>query len=87
MHRNDPTNYQKKELGSYVLSYIIDLAKTKGIKKIYGALTHQDIKSNPNLINWYQKYGFKIEAPTYEEVSTAKYRICLYLDELLNYVL
>lgn len=79
-HRNEPTNYQKKQLGSYLLSYIIDLAKTKGIKKIYGSLTHQDIDANPNLINWYQKRGFKLEPPTSKEVETAKYRICLYLD-------
>lgn len=79
-HWFEPTDYRRKGLGSYLLKFIINLAKNQGIKKIYGSLTEQDIEANPNLINWYQKYGFKLEAPTSEEVETAKYRICLDLD-------
>lgn len=79
-HWFEPTDYRRKGLGTYLLKSIIKLAKTQGIKEIYGSLTEQDIEANPNLINWYQKYGFKLEAPTSEEVKTAKYRICLYLN-------
>ncbi|MEA5499433.1 GNAT family N-acetyltransferase [Limnoraphis robusta Tam1] len=80
-HWNEPVDYRRKGLGTYLLQYIIDLAKTKGVNKIYGSLTEQDINENPNLINWYKKHGFKIEPPTSEEIGTAKHRICLYLKD------
>jgi hypothetical protein len=78
-HWNEPQNYRRKGLGTYLLKYIIDLAKIKGIEKMHGSLVEDDIQDNPNLINWYKKHGFRVESPTSEEVSTAKYRICLYL--------
>ena len=78
-HWNEPKNYRIKGLGTYLLKYIIDLARSKGVQKIHGSLTKDDIDENPNLINWYKKYGFRIEHPTREEVCTAQHRICLYL--------
>jgi len=79
-HWNEPTNYRKKKLGTHLLRYIIELGRNEGIKKIYGSLTHKDISDNPNIVEWYQKYGFKLEKPTSGEIGNAKYRICLYLD-------
>ncbi len=80
MHWNEPTNYRQKGLGTYLLKMIINWAKHKGVHKIIGAVTQEDINDNPNLINWYKKHGFQIKPPTGNEPCTAKHRICLYLD-------
>jgi hypothetical protein len=74
----EPTNYQKRGLGTILLKYIIDLAFLKGVETLSGSLTKDDIKSNPNLVNWYKKHGFAIESPTKDEVSSAVHRACLY---------
>ena len=79
-HWNEPVNYQKNGLGSYLLKTIIKIAKTKKARKIYGSVTKSDLAANSNLINWYKKYGFKIEPPTGNETCDAAHRICLYLD-------
>lgn len=79
-HWNEPTDYRRKGLGTYLLKYIIDLAKSKNVKKVHGFLTFKDIDANPNLIHWYQKYGFKLESPISSEIEHSKYQVCLNLD-------
>lgn len=79
-HWNEPTDYRRKGLGTYLLKYIIDLAKSKKVKKVHGFLTFKDIDANPNLIHWYQKYGFKLESPISSEIEHSKYQVCLNLD-------
>ena len=75
---SEPSNYQKKQLGSYLLEYVISIAKARNVKRIHGFLTEQDISNNSNLIPWYKRYGFQLESPTDDKVRFAKHRICLY---------
>ncbi|RCJ30511.1 hypothetical protein A6769_33165 [Nostoc punctiforme NIES-2108] len=79
-HWNEPTDYRRKGLGTYLLKYIIDLAKSKNVKIINGFLSFKDIDANPNLIHWYEKYGFKLESPPPKEIEYSKYQVCLNLD-------
>ena len=77
---NEPNNYQCRGLGTKILKYLIETAKLKGVKTLHTSLTEQDISNNANLIDWHKKHGFKIEPPTTDEVDSAVYRACLYLD-------
>ena len=77
---NEPNNYQRRGLGTKILKYLIETAKLKGVKTLHTSLTEQDISNNTNLIDWHKKHGFKIEPPTTDEVNSAVYRACLYLD-------
>jgi hypothetical protein len=79
-HPFEPIRYRRRGLGTVLLKYIIDLARAKGVRTLHGSLTDQDLDSNPNLLNWYRKHGFAIEPPTRDEVDSAMYRACLYLD-------
>lgn len=79
-HGNEPTNYQKRGLGTILLKEIINFAKSRKTKKLHGSLTEKDLSKNPNLIEWFKQHGFKIEPPTSEEVPSAQYRACLYLE-------
>jgi hypothetical protein len=77
---NEPNNYQHRGLGTEVLKYLTETAKLKGVKTLHTSLTEKDISNNTNLIDWHKKHGFKIETPTTDEVDSAVYRACLYLD-------
>ena len=79
MHWNEPTNYQKRGLGTILLQEIIQFAKFRQVKKLQGSLTQQDVSKNPRLIKWYRKHGFQIEKLTSIQYNNALYRICLYL--------
>lgn len=75
----EPTNYQKRGLGTILLKEVINFAKACQVEKLHGSLTEQDISQNPSLIKWFKKYGFQLEQPTSDEVKSAKYRACLSL--------
>jgi hypothetical protein len=77
---NEPNNYQRRGLGTKILKYLIETAKLKGVKTLHTSLTEKDIRNNTNLIDWHKKHDFKIEPPTTDEVDSAVYRACLYLD-------
>ncbi len=77
---HEPSNYQKRGLGTMLLQEIINFAKSSQVKKLHGSLTQEDLSKNPNLIKCYQKHGFRIEKPTLDEVDLAGYRVCLYFD-------
>lgn len=79
LHWNEPTNYQKRGLGTILLQEIIQFAKFRQVKKLQGSLTQQDVSKNPRLIKWYRKHGFQIEKLTSIQYNNALYRICLYL--------
>jgi len=71
--------YQGLGLGTATLEFLIKYVKEKGIKKLHGLITQDDLKSNPNLIKWYQYQGFTLEPLTAEEIENSVAKICLYL--------
>jgi GNAT superfamily N-acetyltransferase len=58
-----PIDYRHRGLGTHLLQFAVKKARQRGIKRICGSLTQEDINNNPNLVKWYQKYGFAILPP------------------------
>ncbi len=76
----EPKSYRKLGLGTATLKFLVKYVKEKGIKKLHGSITQDDLNANPNLIKWYQDNGFTLEPLTAEEKNkNRKARICLYL--------
>ena len=79
-----PMNYRPRGLGTYLLQFAIKKARQRGIKRIYGSLTPEDINNNPNLVKWYKKHGFEILPPSQENIENAVCGISLDLGEKSN---
>ena len=45
-----PMNYRRRGLGTHLLQFAIEKARQRGIKRICGSLTQNDINNNPNLV-------------------------------------
>jgi N-acetylglutamate synthase-like GNAT family acetyltransferase len=82
--KQKPMDYRRRGLGTHLLKFAIKKARQRGIKRIYGSLTQEDINNNPNLIKWYKKHGFEILPPSQENLENAVFGICLKLREKLN---
>jgi ribosomal protein S18 acetylase RimI-like enzyme len=79
-----PINYRRRGLGTHLLQFAIKKARQRGIKRIYGSLTQEDINNNPSLVKWYKKYGFEILPPSQENIENAVFGISLDLGKKLN---
>jgi GNAT superfamily N-acetyltransferase len=79
-----PMDYRRRGLGTHLLKFAIKKARQRGIKRIYGSLTQEDINNNPNLVKWYKKHGFEILPPSQENIENAVFGISLNLGEKLN---
>ena len=75
----EPKCYQGLGIGTATLEFLIKYVKEKGIKKLHGSITQDDLNANPKLIKWYQDNGFTVEAITAQEMENSVARICLYL--------
>ena len=62
------------------VQFAIKKARQRGIKRIYGSLTQEDINNNPNLVKWYEKHGFAILPPSQENIENAVCGISLDLE-------
>ena len=74
----EPKCYQRLGLGTATLEFLIKYVKEKGIKKLHGSITQDDLNANPKLIKWYQDNGFTVEPLTAQEIENSVSRICLY---------
>jgi ribosomal protein S18 acetylase RimI-like enzyme len=74
-----PIDYRRMGLGTHLLQFAIKKARQRGIKRIYGSLTQEDINNNPNLVKWYEKHGFEILPPSAENLENAVFGISLNL--------
>jgi predicted N-acetyltransferase YhbS len=79
-----PIDYRRRGLGTHLLQFAIKKARQRGIKRIYGSLTQEDINNNPNLVKWYKKHGFEILPPSQENIKEAVLGISLDLGEKSN---
>ena len=55
-------NYRNRGLGSALLKLMLDLAKRKGMRTVFGSIVRKDILRNPHLIRWYLNRGFNVTA-------------------------
>src|SRR4028119_1779002 len=74
-----PIDYHRRGLGTYLLQFAIKKARQRGIKRIYGSLTQEDINNNPNLVKWYKKHGFEILSPSQENIENTVFGISMNL--------
>ena len=79
-----PIDYRRRGLGTHLLQFAIKKARQRGIKRICGSLTQEDINNNPNLVRWYKTHGFEILPPSQENIENAVFGISLDLGEKLN---
>lgn len=70
-----PPKQQGAGLGSQLLRRIITLAKQQGVRSIRGDIAQRDMESTPGLLDWYRRYGFRVEPPT-----KTSYAHCIVLD-------
>ena len=62
--RPQPINYRGQGLGSALLSYLIEHARTQGFASLWGEVFRPDVENTPKLLDWYQKHGFEIRPTT-----------------------
>ena len=79
-----PIDYRRQGLGTHLLQFAIKKARQRGIKRIYGSLTKEDINNNPNLVKWYKTHGFEILPPSQENIESAVCGISFNLEQKLN---
>jgi ribosomal protein S18 acetylase RimI-like enzyme len=77
-------DYRRRGLGTHLLQFAIKKARQRGIRRICGSLTQEDINNNPNLVKWYKKYGFEILPPSQENIENAVCGISFNLEQKLN---
>lgn len=56
-------DYQSRGLGSYMIQHLLEIARKKGLKKIYLRVDTKNVRA----IHVYEKCGFKIEAKLEKE--------------------
>ena len=72
-----PIDYRRRGLGTHLLQFAIARARQRGVRRICGSLTQEDINNNPNLVKWYEKHGFEILPPSQENIENAVLGISL----------
>ncbi len=73
-------NYRQRGLGTALLELAINVAKKKRLKYIYGSVVQKDIDRTPNLVEWYERHGFKKSSPYYNCIPSVAEYICIELD-------
>ena len=78
-------DYQNLGLGTIMIKHLLDIARRKGLKKVFLLVT----ATNSRAIHVYEKCGFKIEAKLEKEHSREgkledDYRMALFLSEDAN---
>jgi GNAT superfamily N-acetyltransferase len=61
-------NYRRKGLGTELLKSLLVIARENQVKQVRGSIIKLDIIRTPNLIEWYEKRGFR-KGPSYPGCS------------------
>ena len=51
--------FRGDSLGSYLVERMLEDLRTRGCRRVIGRLRQHDLDTNPKLLGWYQKLGFK----------------------------
>lgn len=73
-------NYRRKGLGTELLKLLLDLARENRVKQVRGSIVKLDTIRTLNLIEWYEKRGFRKGPPYPGCIKTAIAWIYLDLD-------
>lgn len=52
-------SYRRRGLGSALLKQVVEHAREKSLKRIYGAIIEEDIARTPDLLTRYERRGFR----------------------------
>jgi hypothetical protein len=66
-----PIYYRHIGLGTHLLKLAIKKARQRGVRRICGSLTQEDINNNSHLVKGYQKHGFGILPPSQKNIENA----------------
>lgn len=61
--KNKAPDFRNKKIGTELTRTMLEAAKNKQIKRIYGSIVQKDIDESPHLLDWYEKMGFRICEP------------------------
>lgn len=50
----------KQGIGTELMKYLIRQAEKEGFKEIRGSVVQQGIDDYPNLLGWYERFGFQV---------------------------
>ena len=68
--------HRRRGIGSALLQEVIAYARRKNAQTISGWIADHDAETNPNLFDWYRRYGFQIVFER-DGISVAKVRLDL----------
>jgi hypothetical protein len=51
-------NFQEREIGTEMIEFLTDYARSNSAQRIEGEVRYDDLKNNPDLENWYRRRGF-----------------------------
>jgi len=77
--KSNPINYRGRGLGTALLGLAVTSAKGKGVKHIYGSIVQKDINKTPNIVEFYERRGFKKVAHYPGCLANAVAYICMVL--------
>jgi len=66
------TNYRARGIGTSMIIFLVNYARSKSVKRIEGKISVQDYKENPDLPEWYRRRGFTVvlsESPQVANIS------------------
>lgn len=75
--KRDAKSYRHIGLGTALLKLVVDHAREKQVKRVFGSIVKKDIDRTPDLIAWYEKRGFRRCNPYPSCVAEAVAWICL----------
>ena len=55
-------NFQGRGIGTAMIQFLVDYARSKFAKRIEGEVKPHDFKDNPDLPDWYRRRGFTVTA-------------------------
>lgn len=58
-----PISFRKQGWGSKMLKMVIVEAKRQELSQVTGSVVPDDRATNPKLLEWYQKHGFRVVGP------------------------
>jgi GNAT superfamily N-acetyltransferase len=61
--KSNMKSYRRRGIGTALLQLVIDHVRERQLSRICGSIVEKDIERTPNLIEWYEKRGFKKGGP------------------------
>ena len=61
--RREIKNYRHRGLGTVLLKLLLVMARENQVKQVRGSIIEKDTMRTPNLIEWYEKRGFRKGPP------------------------